>query len=277
MEELTLAERYQIARIEAEQYFREFLEFSYENEGDKSREAKAGFIEQMANSKRMERECAQANAEELLESELAEEKKCIAKRIARNKARLQTTTDPRQIQYLQDIIASDQEYSAMSDDELKEVIVRDAEAYRERNLSAVKAEYLVAELGLTGKKNYLASSNIVGLYSPEVMGKVELGQIGTLADMIKQSDEFVTLQKFSKVEPVLDFFRYHDIFEKTRLGKMAEAKAESMDKMIDLAGFISQLNEMESAGKAVADVAEADEEELLSAVEEAEASTPDIN
>ena len=259
MKELTLAERYQKAFVEAEQYHREFLELSYENEGDKSKEAKAGFIEQMANSKRMEREGAQANAEKLLESGLVFERESIAKRIERNEARLQTATDPRQIQYLQDIIASDQEYSAMSDDELKEVIVSEAEAYRERNLSAVKAEYLVAELGLTGKKNYLASSNIVGLYSPEVMGKVELGQIGTLADMIKQSDDFVTLQKFLKVEPILDFFRYHDIFEKTKLGEMAEAKAESMDKMIDLSGFISQLNEMESAGEAVSEVAEADE------------------
>ena len=255
MEELTLAERYQKAFVEAEQYHREFLELSYENEGDKSKEAKAGFIEQMANSKRMEREGAQANAEKLLESALVEEKKCVDRRIARIQERLQSTSDST----LEDLLEHNIAYKNMSDDELKEVIVSEAEAYRERNLSAVKAEYLVAELGLTGKKNYLASSNIVGLYSPEVMGKVEMGQIGTLADMIKQSDEFVTLQKFLKVEPILDFFRYHDIFEKTKLGEMAEAKAESMDKMIGLSGFISQLNEMESAGEAVADVAEADE------------------
>ena len=242
MKELTLAERYQKALIEAEQFNQECLELSFANEGNKSKEAKKDFIEALTKSFADEEKYAVVSAEDLLKKGVAVARFSVVERIARNEKALKMVGTPARKRIIQQRIDKDLEYKNMSDDELKEVLVAEAEKYKEKMLTDVKAETLIAELGLTGKKNYAAGYNFVGLYSADVMAKIEREQIGALAEMIKQSDDFRTLQKYSKVAPVLDLFIYNSILGKTKLGEMAEAKAESMDKMIDLSSYIDQLN-----------------------------------
>lgn len=287
MEELTLAERYQIARIEAESYRQEFLELEYEN-GEKSKVDRENFIEERAKSKSREHAYSVANAQRLIDSDIAEQMSMVARRISANEARLQSEFDSEKRRQILSLIEDDRAFRTMNYTELQQVMVSAAEMNRNRIAAEVKGELLVSELGLTGKQNYL-TYKIDGLYNPVIIGNVEREDIPQLAEFIKDSEEFASLLKLSKVEPVLDFFRFHSIFEKTKLGKMADAKAKELEGNIKLGEFVSEFLFQDDLSRGVFDedqssedgfgfddaTDEPSEKELLDAVEEAEASTPD--
>ncbi len=290
MKELTLAEKYQIACIEAESYRQEFLELEYEN-SEKTKDDKETFIEQRARSKAREHSYSVADAQMLLDDDISEQMSMVARRISANEARLQSEFDSEKRRQILSLIEDDRAFRTMNYTKLQQVMVSAAEVNRNRIAAEVKGELLVSELGLTGRQNYL-TYKIDGLYNPAVIGKVEREEIPQLAELVKTSDSFENLLKLSKAEPVLDFFRFHTIFEKTKLGKMAEAKAQELSGGIELEKFVSELHFFDNLTREAHDAVDSGEEEwmldslikaedepsekeLLDAVEEAEASTPD--
>ena len=276
MAELTLAEKFQALSIEAEQLYREAMELNFKNEGVKDKESRQSLDEVIAESATIEEYYSSADPDELLENSLVDEREKIVQRIERNEETLKTTSEPNKKQALERAIERDCAYRDMSDAELKEVMVEEVEKYRDRCASEVKSEILVSELGLTGKKNDL-SRYISGLYDVNTVGKIEANQIPQLAELIKGSEEF---KDWVKAQNKAKFYSF--------VG--AEAKAEELSSMLDLKAYVEILNELENSAEqeipedeALAegevDYLEAEGEpsadELVNAVEEAEASTPD--